>query len=74
MIVDGIQEQSIGGDDAPRVRDLFTQKYRGSRYSFGYPACPEMSDQEKLFKLFGFLEATKDRNSKGVGLGLSISQ
>ena len=30
-------------------------------------------NQKKLFKLFGFLEATKDRNSKGVGLGLSIS-
>jgi len=24
---------------------------RGSRYSFGYPACPELSDQEKLFRL-----------------------
>ena len=35
----------------PKVKDLFTQKYRGSRYSFGYPACPEMSDQEKLFRL-----------------------
>lgn len=44
-------ELGIGGDDSPKVRDLFTQKYRGSRYSFGYPACPEMSDQEKLFRL-----------------------
>jgi len=44
-------ELGIGGEDAPRIRDLFTQKYRGSRYSFGYPACPEMSDQEKLFRL-----------------------
>ena len=31
-------------------------------------------DQKKLFKLFGFLESSKDRNSKGVGLGLSIAQ
>jgi 5-methyltetrahydrofolate--homocysteine methyltransferase len=45
------QELGIGGGDAPRIRDLFTQKYRGSRYSFGYPACPDMSDQEKLFAL-----------------------
>ena len=45
------QELGIAGDDSPRVRDLFTQKYRGSRYSFGYPACPEMSDQETLFRL-----------------------
>ena len=29
---------SIGGEDSPRINDLFHQKYRGSRYSFGYPA------------------------------------
>ncbi len=45
------QELGIDGDDAPNIRNLFTQKYRGSRYSFGYPACPEMSDQDKLFRL-----------------------
>jgi len=44
-------ELGIGGDDDPKVERLFTQHYRGSRYSFGYPACPEMSDQEKLFRL-----------------------
>lgn len=44
-------ELGIGNDDSPRLKELFTQKYRGSRYSFGYPACPEMSDQEKLFRL-----------------------
>ncbi|MGH7132182.1 MAG: methionine synthase [Phycisphaerales bacterium] len=45
------QELGIAGDDSPRIKDLFTQKYRGSRYSFGYPACPDMSDQDKLFRL-----------------------
>jgi 5-methyltetrahydrofolate--homocysteine methyltransferase len=45
------QELGIGGEDSPRIRELFTQKYRGSRYSFGYPACPDMSDQEKLWRL-----------------------
>ncbi len=44
-------ELGIGNDDAPSIRKLFTQHYRGSRYSFGYPACPDMSDQEKLFRL-----------------------
>ena len=44
-------ELGIGHEDSPRIRELFTQHYRGSRYSFGYPACPDMSDQEKLFKL-----------------------
>ncbi|MCE9590509.1 MAG: methionine synthase [Planctomycetes bacterium] len=45
------QELGIAGEDSPSIRDLFTQGYRGSRYSFGYPACPEMSDQDKLFRL-----------------------
>jgi 5-methyltetrahydrofolate--homocysteine methyltransferase len=44
-------ELGIGGDDAPHIRDLFHQKYRGSRYSFGYPACPNLEDQTKLFQL-----------------------
>jgi 5-methyltetrahydrofolate--homocysteine methyltransferase len=44
-------ELGIGNDDSPEIRKLFTQNYRGSRYSFGYPACPDMSDQEKLFRL-----------------------
>ncbi len=33
------------------VREVLKNKYRGMRVSFGYPACPEMSDQEKLFRL-----------------------
>ena len=41
----------IGGEDAERVSDLFHQKYRGSRYSFGYPACPNLEDQAKIFEL-----------------------
>jgi 5-methyltetrahydrofolate--homocysteine methyltransferase len=45
------QELGIGGDDAGRVSDLFHQKYRGSRYSFGYPACPNLEDQAKIFEL-----------------------
>ncbi len=44
-------ELGIGNEDSPVIRELFTQKYRGSRYSFGYPACPDMSDQERLFRL-----------------------
>jgi 5-methyltetrahydrofolate--homocysteine methyltransferase len=45
------EELGIGGDDSPHIRDLFHQKYRGSRYSFGYPACPNLEDQTKLFAL-----------------------
>ena len=42
---------SIAGEDSSRVSDLFHQKYRGSRYSFGYPACPNLEDQAKIFRL-----------------------
>jgi 5-methyltetrahydrofolate--homocysteine methyltransferase len=45
------EELGIAGEDAPNIRDLFHQKYRGSRYSFGYPACPNLEDQTKLFAL-----------------------
>ena len=31
-------------------------------------------DQSKLFKLFGFLESSKELNSRGIGLGLNISR
>ncbi len=45
------EELGIAADDSPHIRDLFHQKYRGSRYSFGYPACPHLEDQTKLFAL-----------------------
>jgi 5-methyltetrahydrofolate--homocysteine methyltransferase len=41
----------IAGEDSQLVTDLFHQKYRGSRYSFGYPACPNLEDQTKIFRL-----------------------
>ncbi|MCB1215556.1 MAG: B12-binding domain-containing protein, partial [Deltaproteobacteria bacterium] len=34
-----------------KMIDRFQAKYRGKRYSFGYPACPELKDQELLWKL-----------------------
>ncbi|HJU02219.1 MAG TPA: methionine synthase [Actinomycetes bacterium] len=45
------QELGIAGDDAADIEDLFDQGYRGSRYSFGYPACPDLEEQTKLFEL-----------------------
>lgn len=33
------------------MEERFRTKYRGIRVSFGYPACPELADQEKLFRL-----------------------
>jgi 5-methyltetrahydrofolate--homocysteine methyltransferase len=45
------REKRIAAEDSPHIRDLFHQKYRGSRYSFGYPAWPNLEDQTKLFAL-----------------------
>jgi 5-methyltetrahydrofolate--homocysteine methyltransferase len=45
------EELGIAGDDAEDVRKLFRQQYQGSRFSFGYPACPSLEDQAKLFEL-----------------------
>ena len=45
------EELGIANEDSSHIRDLFHQKYRGSRYSFGYPACPNLEDQTKLFAL-----------------------
>ena len=36
--------------DAKNLRQIFSQGYQGSRYSFGYPACPEMESNETLLK------------------------
>ncbi len=45
------EEFGIAGNDAPELAKLFHQGYQGSRYSFGYPACPNIEDQTKLFEL-----------------------
>ena len=35
--------------DAAEVERLFKSTYQGCRYSFGYPACPNLEDQTKVF-------------------------
>ncbi|HET6513000.1 MAG TPA: vitamin B12 dependent-methionine synthase activation domain-containing protein [Candidatus Kapabacteria bacterium] len=45
------QELGIGDNDARDITRLFSQGYQGSRYSFGYAACPNLEDQTKLFEL-----------------------
>ncbi|HEU5402067.1 MAG TPA: vitamin B12 dependent-methionine synthase activation domain-containing protein, partial [Terriglobales bacterium] len=59
------EEMGIGKDDAECISDLFHQKYRGSRYSFGYPACPNLEDQTKLFALLKPEEAIGVRLTTG---------
>lgn len=45
------EELGIAGKDNADVTKLFAHGYQGSRYSFGYPACPNLEDQIKLFEL-----------------------
>ncbi len=47
------EELGIAGQDATDVRELFRQGYQGSRYSFGYPACPDLEQQVGIAKLLG---------------------
>jgi 5-methyltetrahydrofolate--homocysteine methyltransferase len=45
------RELGIGAADPDTIRDVLAQRYQGSRYSFGYPACPNMKDQYTLLEL-----------------------
>src|SRR5438045_7596602 len=47
------QELGFGSEDSTKIPELFQQKYRGSRYSFGYPACPNLEDRAKIVQLLG---------------------
>ena len=47
----------IGDPADMTIRQKFQSHYRGMRVSFGYPACPNMEDQTKLFDL---LQPTKN--------------
>ena len=38
-------------EDGPSLAGLFRQQYRGGRYSWGYPACPDLADNEKVAEL-----------------------
>ena len=45
------QELSFGSEDSPDITEILDQGYRGSRYSFGYPACPDLEQQVQLCQL-----------------------
>ena len=45
------RELGFGSKDADNIKDILRQRYQGSRYSFGYPACPNMQDQFKQLDL-----------------------
>ncbi|MBF0391934.1 MAG: methionine synthase [Alphaproteobacteria bacterium] len=55
-------ECGFAADDARETELLLKQHYRGSRFSFGYPACPNLADQDRLLALLG---------AERIGIGLS---
>jgi len=48
------EEWGFADEDGPTLAGLFRQQYRGSRYSWGYPACPDLEDQAELDALLDF--------------------
>ena len=44
---------TAAADDPADVEDYFRLAYRGARYSFGYPACPDLEDQRQVMDLLG---------------------
>lgn len=55
-------ELGIASQDGLTIESLFRQTYHGERYSFGYPACPNLEDQQYIFELL-----------KREKIGLSLS-
>jgi 5-methyltetrahydrofolate--homocysteine methyltransferase len=45
------QEWGFAGEDGPTLSGLFHQQYRGGRFSWGYPACPDLEDNAKVAEL-----------------------
>jgi 5-methyltetrahydrofolate--homocysteine methyltransferase len=56
-------EWGFVAEDGPSVAGLFRQQYRGGRYSWGYPACPDLEDNARVAEL---LEAGR--------LGIEVSE
>jgi len=47
------EELGFADEDGPTLTGLFRQKYRGGRYSWGYPACPRLEDNALVVELLG---------------------
>jgi 5-methyltetrahydrofolate--homocysteine methyltransferase len=45
------EEWGYAEEDGPSLAGLFRQQYRGGRYSWGYPACPDLEDNERVAQL-----------------------
>ena len=47
------EEWGFASEDGPSLAGLFRQQYRGGRYSWGYPACPDLEDNATVAQLLG---------------------
>ncbi len=47
------EEWGFAAEDGPTLGGLFRQQYRGGRYSWGYPACPDLEDNARVAELLG---------------------
>ena len=47
------QELGFAQSDAAEIAGILKQQYRGARYSFGYPACPDLEDRARIVGLLG---------------------
>jgi 5-methyltetrahydrofolate--homocysteine methyltransferase len=47
------RELGYGDQEPDNIRDMLAQRYQGSRYSFGYPACPVVADQFQQLAVLG---------------------
>jgi len=45
------EEWGFAEEDGPSLAGLFKQQYRGGRYSWGYPACPDLEDNQRVAEL-----------------------
>jgi 5-methyltetrahydrofolate--homocysteine methyltransferase len=57
------EELGFADQDGPSLAGLFRQKYRGGRYSWGYPACPDLEDNATVVKML-----------EGERIGVEVSE
>ena len=57
------EELGFAEEDGPTLTGLFRQAYRGGRYSWGYPACPDLTDNAKVVELLS-----------GERIGVTVSE
>ncbi|MGE3622173.1 MAG: vitamin B12 dependent-methionine synthase activation domain-containing protein, partial [Acidimicrobiia bacterium] len=57
------EEWGFADQDGPSLAGLFRQQYRGGRYSWGYPACPDLEDNQTVLELL-----------EGARLGLTCDE